>query len=69
MLRPSHRAATTQAHPLRHGLAEQIAAQCIRELARDIKDLNARIAALDEQIADLLAEHGNPVADLLGAGD
>jgi transposase len=51
------------------GLAEQIAARCIRELARDIEDLNGRIAALDEQIADLLEEHGNPVADLLGAGD
>jgi len=50
-------------------LSEQIAAGCIRELARDIEDLNARIAALDEQIAELLAEHGNPVADLLGAGN
>lgn len=50
-------------------LSEQIAARCIRELARDIEDLNARIAALDEQIAELLAEHGNPVADLLGAGN
>lgn len=51
------------------GLAEQIAAQCIRELAREIEDLNARITALETQIAELLAEHGNPVADLLGAGD
>ena len=51
------------------GLAEQIAAQCIRELAGEIEDLNGRIAALEEQIAGLLAEHGNPVADLLGAGD
>jgi transposase len=49
-------------------LAEQIAARCIRELARDIEDLNARIAALDQEIAQLLAEHGNPVADLHGAG-
>jgi transposase len=50
------------------GLAETIAARCIRELARDIEDLNARIKALDEEIAQLLAEHGNPVADLHGAG-
>ncbi len=50
------------------GLAERIAARCIRELARDIDDLNHRIAALDTEIAELLAEHGNPVADLHGAG-
>jgi transposase len=49
-------------------LAEQIAARCIRELARDIEHLNARIADLDAEIAQLLAEHGNPVADLHGAG-
>lgn len=50
------------------GLAEQTAARCIRELARDVDDLNQRIAALDAEIADLLAEHGNPLADLHGAG-
>ena len=50
------------------GLTEQIAARCIRELARDIEDLNTRIAELDLEIATLLEEHGNPVADLLGAG-
>jgi transposase len=49
-------------------LTDEIAARCIRELARDIADLNERIAALDTEIADLLAEHGNPVADLQGAG-
>jgi transposase len=49
-------------------LTEAIAARCIRELARDIEDLNARIADLDHEIAELLLEHGNPVADLLGAG-
>jgi transposase len=50
------------------GLAETIAARCIRELARDIEDLNARISELDNEIAELLAEHGNPMADLHGAG-
>jgi transposase len=50
------------------GLVEQIAARCIRELARDIEDLNQRIATLDAEIARLLAEHGNPVGDLHGAG-
>ncbi len=50
------------------GLAEQIAARCIRELARDIDDLSRRIADLDAEIAALLDEHGNPVADLHGAG-
>ena len=50
------------------GLAEQIAARCVRELARDIEDLNRRIAALDGEIAQLLAEHGNPLDDLHGGG-
>jgi len=49
-------------------LVEQIASHCIRDLARDIEDLNQRIATLDNQIAELLAEHGNPLADLHGAG-
>jgi transposase len=51
-----------------NGLVEQIAAACIRDLARDIEDLNKRIASLESEIAQLLAEHGNPVADLHGAG-
>jgi transposase len=50
------------------GLAELTAAHCIRELARDIDDLNQRIAALDAEIAALLAKHGNPLTDLQGAG-
>jgi transposase len=50
------------------GLVEQLAARCIRELARDIEDLNQRIAALDQAIAELLDQHGNPLADLHGAG-
>ncbi len=49
-------------------LVEQIAARCIRDLARDSEDLNKRIASLDAEIAQLLAEHGNPVADPHGAG-
>jgi transposase len=49
-------------------LAQRTTARCIRELARDIDDLNHRIAALDQEIADLLAEHGNPLEDLKGAG-
>jgi transposase len=50
------------------GLVEQVAARCIRDLARDIEDLNQRIAALDAEITQLLREHGNPVDDLHGAG-
>jgi transposase len=51
------------------GLADTITAGIVRELARDIEALNQRIADLDAQIAALLDEHGNPVADLLGAGN
>jgi transposase len=50
------------------GLVEQLAARCIRELARDIEDLNQRIARLDREIAELLDQHDNPLADLHGAG-
>jgi transposase len=50
------------------GLVEQLAGRCIRELARDIEDLNKRIAALDSEIAELLDQHDNPLADLHGAG-
>jgi transposase len=49
-------------------LVQRTAARCIRELAHDIDDLNHRIAALDTEIAELLAEHHNPLEDLLGAG-
>jgi transposase len=50
------------------GLVEQVATRCVRDLARDIEDLNQRIAVLDREIAALLAEHGNPLDDLHGAG-
>ena len=50
------------------GTAERIAGRCIRELARDIEDLTQRINELDREIAGLLEQHGNPVADLHGAG-
>lgn len=50
------------------GLAAEAAARCLRELAADIERLNARIACLDGELAALLARHGNPVADLHGAG-
>jgi transposase len=49
-------------------LVERIAARCIRELAYAIDDLNHRISALDREIAELLAEHDNPLEDLNGAG-
>ncbi len=51
------------------GLADQVAAATIRQLARDIEDLNGRIAELEGQIAELLEKHGNPIDDLLGAGN
>ncbi len=34
----------------------------------DIEDLNQRIATLNQEIAELLHEHDNPLADLQGAG-
>jgi len=53
---------------LGESLAERTAARCIRELARDVEDLNKRIAGLDTEIAELLAEHGNPLEELQGVG-
>jgi transposase len=50
------------------GLATTAAARCIRELALEIEQLNRRIDTLDGELAALLREHGNPVADLPGAG-
>ena len=50
------------------GLADRAAATCVRELAREIERLNARVGDLERQLAQLLAEHENPVADLPGAG-
>jgi transposase len=50
------------------GLAERVAAEAIRQLARDIEALNDRIAELEAEIAALLEQHGNPVKDLHGAG-
>jgi transposase len=49
-------------------LTQRTAARCIRQLAHDIDDLNNKIAALDSEIAELLAEHDNPLEDLLGVG-
>jgi len=51
-----------------HGLAAEAATQCVRELAREIEQLNQRIGTLDRQLERLLREHGNPLADLPGAG-
>lgn len=50
------------------GLAEQTAARCIRELAREIGQLNDRIGELEGEMAALMAEPGNPLEDLPGAG-
>jgi transposase len=50
------------------GLAEQAAARCIRALAVEIAQLNRRIEQLEIELGALLREHGNPVADLPGAG-
>jgi len=49
-------------------LSQRSAARCIRELARDIDDLNRRIAALDEEIAELLTQHGHPLSEIQGVG-
>jgi transposase len=50
------------------GLAAEAATHCVRELAREIEQLNQRISELDHQLELLLREHGNPLADLPGAG-
>jgi transposase len=53
---------------LGESLTQRTAARCIRELAGNIEDLNERIAALDAEIAELLAEHGNPLKEIHGIG-
>jgi transposase len=50
------------------GLAERAAARCIHDLAREIETLNARVAELERELADLLAAAGDPFADVPGAG-
>jgi uncharacterized small protein (DUF1192 family) len=60
MREPFHGDRVAIVNELGDSLAQRTTARCIRELARDIDDLNHRIAALDQEIAVLLAEHGNP---------
>ena len=50
------------------GLAERTATRCLGELARQIEQLNRRIARLDRELAGLLKRHGDPVGDLPGVG-
>jgi transposase len=50
------------------GQVERIAARLIGEMADDIERLNGRIAQIEREVAELLERHGNPVADLHGAG-
>jgi transposase len=50
------------------GLVERTAQRCVRELAARIADHNHRIAALEHDIAQVLATHGNPVDDVIGGG-
>jgi len=49
-------------------LVEQTVQRTIRMLAARIAEHNHRIAQLESDIATLLDEHGNPVAELVGAG-
>jgi transposase len=48
-------------------LAERAAAHCIRDLACEIEQLSERIRRLEAELASLLAEPGDPFADLRGA--
>ena len=50
------------------GPAAQVAAGTVRDLAADIERLNRRIARIEGEVHALLERHGNPVADLHGAG-
>jgi transposase len=50
------------------GQAESLAARLIAQMADDIERLNARIAELEGEVAELLERHGNPVQGLHGAG-
>lgn len=48
-------------------LANEAAARCIRDLASEIEQMNERIRELEAELASLLAEPGDPFADLRGA--
>ena len=50
------------------GPAADAAARCLRELAGEIERLTNRITGLEHDLAALLDEHGNPLAELPGAG-
>lgn len=50
------------------GLVEQTAQRCVRDLAARITQHNRRIAELENDLARLLAEHGNPVDGVIGGG-
>jgi transposase len=50
------------------GAPEELAARLVQEVAADIERLNRRVAQIEHEVAELLERHGNPVADLHGAG-
>jgi transposase len=50
------------------GLAERAAARCIHDLACEIEALNERVAQLERQLSELLAESGDPFEDVPGVG-
>lgn len=50
------------------GLVEHTAQRCVRDLAARIAQHNQRIAELEDDLARLLTQHGNPVDGVIGGG-
>ena len=50
------------------GMLGETATSCLRRLAEEIARLDAAVRDLDKQLAELVAQSGNPLEDVCGAG-
>jgi len=50
------------------GVLGETATTCLHQIAAEIARLNAAVRRLDKQLAELLAQTGNPLEDICGAG-
>ena len=50
------------------GVLGEAATSCLHRIAAEIARLNAMVRDLDKQLAELVAQNGNPLEDVCGAG-